>query len=80
MSGKSTCYVARKPDCGCIVAAISFYPDDPRNAAKEIAQWIREGYRVEPSDGETVRAHFVGESHCPHKQPKPQPVLPGMED
>lgn len=80
MNGKPTCYIARKPDCGCIVAAISFYPDSPRDAAKEIASWIRDGYRVEPSDNETVRAYFVGEDHCPHKPVKVQSTLPGMED
>ena len=56
-------YIARKT-CGCVVAAQVDTPEYSRAVAKEIGNWVRDGYTVERMTVATVR---VSLARCPHE-------------
>lgn len=71
------CYIARKPDCGCIVMAVVDEPRHAKDTAKEIAKCIRDGLTIERVTVGYVRTHELG---CKHKDLQAQQAtLPGME-
>ena len=44
--------------CGCVVAATMDMPDHAKQVAKDVAGFIREGYRVERVSTEEVRVRL----------------------
>lgn len=73
-------YVARMPECRCLVAAIvAAIPGDKvwqKEVSKEVGKWIRDGLIVERVPNEQVRVEFC---ECVH-QKKPETMkLPGFE-
>jgi hypothetical protein len=65
-------YVARKPACGCICGALSYYQGQgDKWASKEIARWVAKGMLVERGTNEQVRQGWEG-WHCPHVAPEPR--------
>ena len=51
------CYVGIKK-CGCCVAAVVDVPGEEKQTAKDVAEFIRKGYRVEIHPNEWVRENF----------------------
>ena len=49
--------------CDCIVAAAIDEPDHPKDTAKDVADFIRRGYRVSRHTSEEFRAM---DWHCEH--------------
>ena len=69
---ESITYIARKPDCGCICGALSYYQGQGNKwAAKKIAKWIAVGLIVERGTDEQVRQGWEG-WNCPHVIPEPK--------
>ena len=54
-------YLARKP-CGCVVAVQVDTPEYSRAVAKEIGNWVRDGYTVERMTVATLHI-----ARCPHE-------------
>ena len=63
---KPDCYVGIMP-CGCYVAVVMDRPEYRKETAKTIAQYIQNGYRIEPAILEEVR-HKLGKCKCPNPQ------------
>lgn len=62
-------YIAKKRDCGCVVAICADLPGNERETAKDVAAWIRAGLIVERISHDQVAAaleHFG----CMHREPK----------
>lgn len=72
-------YIARKPDCGCIVMACVDESAHAKDIAKEIARCVRAGLIIERVTVGYVRTHDFGCKHEERRRTK-QPTLPGMED
>ena len=70
----SNCYIGRLP-CGCVVAAVVIDGVDPKEVAKDVAQFIKEGLTVEQADTEYVKANL---RTCIHK-PKQAVLVPPPE-
>jgi len=66
----SMSYVGRK-DCGCMVAAIVDDPQDRRDVAKQVGEWIRHGLTIEWVDVEVVRRELHRCSHVLTRPPAP---------
>jgi len=61
------CYIGRKV-CGCIVAATVIDGREPKQLAKDVAEFIEDGLAIEKVDVEYVRLNF--QAGCPHEKPK----------
>ncbi len=59
----TVCYVGRK-SCGCLVAAVVDLPGQEKETARDVAQFIREGYTVTRMESEEVRVQLHA---CTHK-------------
>lgn len=57
-------YVGFRP-CGCLVFASVDLPDEPKRTAKNVAEAIRDGLRIERQALEVVRATAFG---CEHRK------------
>jgi hypothetical protein len=55
------CYVA-KEKCDCMTGVCVDEPQLAKYTAKDVADWIRDGRRVERVDGDIVKASFA---KCP---------------
>ena len=80
MSGPKTgtpeAYVARQL-CGCVVAVTVNMADHPKDVARDVAEWIRDGLAVEGHSVEAVRAMPFG-CKCNPRRPNDQLSL-GVE-
>lgn len=61
-SGRPDCYVGIK-SCGCIVAWVHDRPKHQKDTAKSVAQFIKDGYRVEPAITDDIRSK-LGPCRC----------------
>lgn len=49
------CYVARPLDCECIAAVTVDEPEHAKDVAKDVANWVRRGFRVDRMTGDVFR-------------------------
>lgn len=56
------CYVGIKP-CGCMVAWVYDSKKHPKDVAKAVAQFIKDGYRVESANTDDIRSK-LGPCRC----------------
>ncbi len=71
------CYVAFAP-CGCLTGASVDDGQYPKSTAKDVAEWIRDGYSVERKTVEFVRTNPFGHQFgCSKHKPRPaeEPIL-----
>lgn len=61
-SARSDCYVGIKP-CGCMVAWVHDSPEHQKDTAKSVAQFIKDGYRVEAAITADIRSK-LGPCRC----------------
>lgn len=64
--------------CGCWVGAVSNLLDDPKWVARECADFLKSGYRMEHLSDEQWRNYTgTGAHKCPHgpKQPKQEALF-----
>lgn len=63
------CYVGRKPECGCLVAAVVDGNGPPGISRTEVAEmvkgFIESGLQIEHVTMEFARSHL---KRCPHAQ------------
>ena len=59
---KMDCYVGIKP-CGCMVAWVYDSKEHPKDVAKSVAQFIKDGYRVESANTDDIRSK-LGPCKC----------------
>lgn len=59
---KMDCYVGIKP-CGCMVAWVYDSKEHPKDVAKSVAQFIKDGYRVESANTDDIRSK-LGRCKC----------------
>ena len=59
------CYIARKPECGCMVCAAVDMPEHKKDTAKTVAGWIKDGLTVSMATAGEVRKGPFG---CIHKE------------
>lgn len=64
-------YIAVKPACGCVVALAADMPEIRRDVDREIARWVRAGYRVERVPVHEAVERFAADG-CPHKIAQPE--------
>ena len=57
---KATHVYAGRLSCGCTVAAMVDIPDEPKEVAKSVAQFIRDGYAVARVTLEEFRGTTIG--------------------
>lgn len=62
MNEKMDCYVGILP-CGCMVAWVHDSKDHPKDVAKSVAQFIKDGYRVESANTDAIRSR-LGPCKC----------------
>jgi hypothetical protein len=67
------CYVGIKP-CGCMVAWVYDSKDHPKDVAKSVAQFIKDGYRVESANTDDIRSKL---GPCKCKLPNAPGQRPG---
>jgi hypothetical protein len=66
-SGAMDCYVGIK-SCGCMVAWVFDSKDHPKDTANSVAQFIKDGYRVESANTEAIRKK-LGPCKCRQRKP-----------
>lgn len=59
---KMDCYVGIKT-CGCMVAWVYDSKEHPKDVAKSVAQFIKDGYRVESANTDDIRSK-LGPCKC----------------
>lgn len=59
-SAEHMAYVGYCGECGGIVAAVVDEPGRPRETAKDVARYVRDGYRVERVTCQFVRENLRG--------------------
>ena len=59
---KMDCYVGIKP-CGCMVAWVYDSKEHPKDVAKSVVQFIKDGYRVESANTDDIRSK-LGPCKC----------------
>ena len=64
------CYVAYK-DCGCMVGAVVDIPECRKDAAEDVARWIKDGLKVARVSVAEVRIKLL---RCPHKKQQQLPL------
>ena len=63
----SRCYIGRLP-CGCVVAATVIDGQNPKQVAKDVAGFIKEGLAIEQVDTQYVKENL---RPCIHQVKKP---------
>lgn len=69
-------FVGRR-SCGCIVAAFVADPRLLRQIAKDVAEWERDGLKIETMSVEDVRKQLW---HCPHQPTQDELPMGGIEN
>lgn len=73
-TGTPEAYIGRA-ECGCVVAVTVNMADHPKDVAKDVAEWIRDGLSIEGHTIEEVRAGPFGCKCQPNQAPSDQTAL-----
>jgi len=72
------CYVGIK-SCGCMVAWVYDSKEHPKDVAKSVAKFIRDGYRVESANTDDIRSK-LGPCKCNRPNDQAQRPVPETGD
>ena len=67
MADETPCYIGRKPECRCVVAAVVDEPGMEKSTGRDVARFIANGLSIERVTVEEARTLLHPCSHKPTK-------------